>query len=78
MALFFLVPLLTGLVTGYLSKKCHDEVAYLISVFTVISLFVSLVLAPWQIQLLLLILVLISTQRLLRKNENKQSQSNRK
>ncbi|MBD2450835.1 hypothetical protein H6G76_27660 [Nostoc sp. FACHB-152] len=78
MALFFLVPLFTGLVTGYLSKKCHDEVAYLIGVFTIISLFVSLVLAPWQIQLVLLILVFISTQRLLRNNENKQSPTNRK
>lgn len=78
MPLFFLVPLFTGLVTGYLSQKCHDEVAYLIGVFTAISLFVSLVLAPWQIQLVLLILVLISTHRLLRNNENKQSQSTRK
>jgi uncharacterized membrane protein (Fun14 family) len=78
MALFFLVPLFTGLVTGYLSKKCHDEVAYLIGVFTVISLFISLVLAPWQIQLLLLILVIISTQKLLRNNENKQRQTHRK
>jgi uncharacterized membrane protein (Fun14 family) len=78
MPLFFLVPLFTGLVTGYLSKKCHDEVAYLIGVFTTISLFISLVLAPWQIQLILLMLVLISTHRLLRNNENKQSQSIRK
>jgi len=78
MPLFFLVPLFTGLVTGYISKKCHDEVAYLISVFTAISLFVSLVLAPWQFQLMLLILVLISTHKLLRNNENKQSQTNRK
>jgi hypothetical protein len=78
MPLFFLIPLLTGLIIGYLSKKCNDEVAYLTGVFTVISLVVSLVLAPWQIQLVLLILVVISTNKLLQDNEQKQSQASRK
>ncbi|WGV24096.1 hypothetical protein QI031_20120 [Halotia branconii CENA392] len=66
MPLFFLIPLFTGLATGYLSKKCNDEVAYLIGLFTIICLVLSLVLAPWQIQLVLLILIIISTNRLLR------------
>ncbi len=66
MPLFFLIPLFTGLATGYLSKKCNDEVAYLIGLFTIISFVLSLVLAPWQIQFVLLILIIISTNRLLR------------
>ncbi|RCJ18232.1 hypothetical protein A6770_06565 [Nostoc minutum NIES-26] len=65
MPLFFLIPLFTGLATGYFSKKCTDEIAYLTGLFTVISLILSLVLAPWQIQFVLLIFVIISSNRLL-------------
>ena len=68
MPLFFLIPLFTGLITGYLSKKCNDEIAYITGLFAVISLILSLVLAPWQIQLVLLILVFISTNRFLQRN----------
>lgn len=68
MPMFFLVPLVAGIATGYISKKCQDEVAYLTSIFTVLSLFLSLVLAPWQIQALLLIVVLVSTNKFLRRN----------
>ncbi|MBW4644882.1 MAG: hypothetical protein KME23_18140 [Goleter apudmare HA4340-LM2] len=65
MAFSFLVPLFTGLLTGYLVKKTNDEIAYLGGVFAIISLILSLVLAPWQIQLMLLIIVLVSTKKLL-------------
>ncbi|MBE9004471.1 hypothetical protein IQ259_05350 [Fortiea sp. LEGE XX443] len=78
MPLFFLIPLFTGLATGYLSKKCNDELAYITSVFTIVSLVVSLVLAPWQIQFLLLVLVFITTNRLLRDHDKKYTQVSRK
>ncbi|AFY40822.1 hypothetical protein [Nostoc sp. PCC 7107] len=78
MALFFLIPLFTGLATGYLSKKCSDELAYLTGIFTIISLVVSLVLAPWQIQLLLLVFVVITTNKLLRDNDKKYTQASKK
>ncbi|MFH7024966.1 MAG: DUF4278 domain-containing protein [Heteroscytonema crispum UTEX LB 1556] len=67
----FLISLFTGLVTGYIFKKCKDEIAYLAGVFAIVSLIISLVLAPWQIQFLLLICVLFITQKLLKKNEYK-------
>ncbi|WP_414527669.1 hypothetical protein [Nodularia chucula] len=67
MHLSFLIPLCTALATGYVSKKCDGEIAYLISLFTVISLILSLILAPWQFQLLLLILVLVGTERFLQR-----------
>ena len=71
MALFFLIPLFAGLATGYLSKRCSDELAYITSVFTIVSLVVSIVLAPWQIQLMLLVLVFMTTNKMLRdKDEN--------
>jgi ABC-type enterochelin transport system permease subunit len=58
MLLFLLIPLCTALATGYLFKKSTDEIAYLAGMFAAISLILSLVLAPWQIQLGLLIIVL--------------------
>lgn len=67
MHLSFLIPLCTALATGYVSKKCDGEIAYLISLFTVLSLILSLILAPWQFQLLLLILVLVATERFLQR-----------
>lgn len=68
MPMFFLVPLVAGLATVYISKKCQDELAYIISTFTVLSLIVSLILAPWQIQVLLLIVVFVTTNKFLRRN----------
>jgi len=71
MVLSFLIPLFTGLITGYISKKSADEIAYFVGIFAVISLIISLVLAPWEIQVLLLIVVLIATKKLLQQNEYK-------
>ena len=65
MPLFFLIPLFTGLLTGYFVKNCTDEIAYIAGVFALISLLVSLVLAPWQIQVLLLIFVFSSNKLLI-------------
>jgi len=69
MHLFFLIPLMTGLASGYIFKSCADEMAYLTGLLAVISLILSLILAPWPIQLLILMLVMISTRRGLRQNE---------
>lgn len=57
MSLLFLIPLTIGLVTGYVSKCLTDEEASLLGLASAISLGLSLVLAPWQIQLLLLLLI---------------------
>jgi Zn-dependent protease with chaperone function len=70
MALFFLVPLCTALLTGYLVKQSTDEIAYIAGVFGFICFILSLVLAPWQVQLLMLVVVLITTNSLLSKNES--------
>ncbi|MGI2907521.1 hypothetical protein [Tolypothrix sp. VBCCA 56010] len=74
MTLSFLIPLFTSLITGYIFKKGVDEIFYFAGILAVISIVISLVLAPWQIQLLLLIAVLISTQILLEQNEYKMKQ----
>ncbi|MBW4601135.1 MAG: hypothetical protein KME29_16545 [Calothrix sp. FI2-JRJ7] len=71
MVLAFLLPLLTALVSGYLFQKSTDEIGYLAGGIAIISFVISLVLAPWEIQLLLLVVVLVSTQKLLQQNDYK-------
>ncbi|OUL20238.1 hypothetical protein [Nostoc sp. 106C] len=78
MALFFLVPLCTALLTGYLVKRSTDEIAYIAGVFGFICFVLSLVLAPWQIQLLMLVVVLITTNKLLSKNDYQLTNSTEK
>jgi hypothetical protein len=71
MALVFLIPLFTGLVTGYLFKECNDEIGNFAGIFALVNLLLSLILAPWQILLLLLIFVLMTTKKLLQQNDHK-------
>lgn len=68
MHLPFLIPLTTCLIAGYLFKSSADEMAYLTGTVTIVSFVLSLILAPWQIQLLVLTLVIISSKHLLRQN----------
>ena len=67
----FLVPLMTGVVTGYIFNKSTDEMADLSGLLTIVSIILTLILAPWQLQLLVLMAVIISTRRLLLQNEYK-------
>ena len=71
MPLFFLLPLFLCVITGYICNKCSDEVGYLSGLFAIISLVLSLILAPWEIQVLLLVVVLVTTKKLLQRNEYK-------
>ncbi len=71
MVFAFLIPLFTGLVSGYIFQKSTDEIGYLAGVAAVISLIISLILAPWEIQFLLLVVVLVSTHKLLQQNESR-------
>ncbi|MBF2067423.1 MAG: hypothetical protein IGS39_23840 [Calothrix sp. C42_A2020_038] len=71
MVLAFLIPLFTGLVSSYLFQKSTDEIGYLAGGIAIISFVISLILAPWEIQLLLLVGVLVSTQKLVQQNDYK-------
>jgi membrane protein implicated in regulation of membrane protease activity len=59
----FLIPIATGLISGYIAQKSDDEMAYLTGAFTIFSLLLSLILAPWQIQLLILLLVSLAVRQ---------------
>jgi Domain of unknown function (DUF4278) len=64
MNLLFLVPLVTGLVAGYVAKKSNDDLAYLSITIAGICLIVTLALTPWQLQLLLVGSVITSAGRM--------------
>ena len=68
MPLFFLMTLVTGVMTGYLFKRNDDEITNIAGVLTAVIFIVSLVLAPWQIQFGLLMLVFIVSNKMLNKN----------
>ncbi|MEW5856481.1 MAG: DUF4278 domain-containing protein [Cyanobacteriota bacterium] len=65
MSLFFLMPLAITLLAVYILQNSADEISYLAAAISLVGLFVSLVVAPWQIQILLLFLVLLGARRLL-------------
>lgn len=67
MPLFFLIPLFTGLITGYFFNKKNNEIAYISGVLTAVTLILSLMVAPWQIQLGLLVFILFFSNKLLQK-----------
>lgn len=58
--LSFTIWLIVSLVAVYVYANSNDEMAYLCATISVVSIIASLVLAPWQIKLLLLVLVLMS------------------
>lgn len=61
---FFLIPLLTALVAFYITHNSDTEISYLTGTITVFTLILSLILAPWELQLLILALVIAWSQKL--------------
>jgi len=61
-SLSFIIPLTTVVVAVYFFKRSSDEIAYLAAIIAVVGLLLTLVLAPWQIQLLLLVVAAVYTK----------------
>lgn len=59
MSYFFIIPIAVAIGCIYIFKNTADEMAYLAASISVISLVVGLVLAPWQLQLFLVIALLL-------------------
>ncbi len=70
MAWYFIIPLGIALVVYYILKHATDEIAYIATAILVVSLIISLIIAPWQFQFLLLLLVLLSNIRIWQKTED--------
>ncbi len=62
MSFTFLIPMAIFLIAAYIFKNSTDEISYLAASISLISLFFSLLLAPWPLQLLLLVLILFSNR----------------
>ncbi len=60
----FLIPLTTGILSGYISYYLMDEIAYFTGALSLISLLICLFIAPWQLQLFILVLVLLAVRLL--------------
>ncbi len=59
MEFIFVLPLTIGLIFGYKTLGSNDDIAHLVAIFALLNLLVSLLLAPWEIQIVLLILVAV-------------------
>lgn len=71
MSLVFVISLTIVLICAYICKHSPDEIAELAASILLLSLMVSLVLAPWPLQFLLLILVVVSNKRQLLPSEHR-------
>lgn len=65
----FMIPLTIFIVATYFLKKSSDEIVYLCGIIAIIGLVLSLILAPWQIQLFLLVIAGLSTIKLSQPNQ---------
>jgi hypothetical protein len=63
MRLFFLIPLATGLLSSYVSLNNEEDITYIFGVIAAGSLILSLILAPWELQLLILLLVIVNLRQ---------------
>lgn len=63
MSLVFVISLTIVPISVFVLKQSSDEISYLAASILWVSLLISLLFAPWQLQLLLLILVLLSNRR---------------
>ena len=69
----FLLPLTIGLIVGYKAWGSRHDIAHLAVTFSAISLLTSLLLAPWEVQIILLILTAIIAKVLWENFDNKNS-----
>ncbi|MFB2936328.1 DUF4278 domain-containing protein [Aerosakkonemataceae cyanobacterium BLCC-F154] len=65
----FMIPLTIFIVATYFVKKSSDEIVYLCGLIAIVGLLLSLILAPWQIQLFLLVIAGLSTLKLRQPNQ---------
>lgn len=66
----FVIPLAIGLIATYIAKKFNDDLAYLGIAIAIVGLLLGLVLAPWQLQLFLFVLVIVGARWLWQPNSS--------
>jgi hypothetical protein len=58
MHILFLIPLLAGIIASYIDRHSSDEIGYLMKSLSFFCFVLSLILAPWQVKLIVLLVVL--------------------
>ena len=64
MTLYFIIPVAIVLLATYIFKNSADEIAYLSAAIAVVALLVALIVAPWQLKLVLLSIVALTSTKL--------------
>lgn len=72
----FLLPLTIGLMVGYKAWGSRHDIAHLAVIFAVANLLASLLLAPWEVKVILLILAAIVVGPLWQSFDNKNNLPN--
>ncbi len=74
MRLLFLIPLSLGMIFSYIFRDTDEDIAYLTNIIILVNFAVSLIIAPWQVQLIILVILLITVRRFLLKNQQEITQ----
>ena len=64
MTILFIIPLVVVALAVWIYKNSSDEIAYLAAATSVVGLVLSLILAPWQIKLVLLAIALLTSSQI--------------
>jgi hypothetical protein len=64
-----MIPLTIVFVAIYFFKKSSEEIVYLCGIIAITALVLTLIIAPWQIQLFLLIIAALSTTKFWQPNQ---------
>ena len=63
MNLAFLIPLVTGIGASYVAKRASDEIGYLMGSLTFFSFILSLIIAPWEVKMVVLAIAIASSYK---------------
>ncbi|MEM9273361.1 MAG: DUF4278 domain-containing protein [Cyanobacteria bacterium P01_F01_bin.143] len=69
MNLFFLIPLATGIGASYVAKRSSDEIGYLMGSLTFFSFILSLVIAPWEVKMVVFAIAIASSYKFWRQTD---------
>ena len=60
----FVIPLFVALVSTYIYRKADDEISYLTGTVIAVCILLSVILAPWELQVVILAIAIILAKSL--------------
>ena len=70
----FVIPLFVALVSTYIYRKVDDEISYLTGSVIAICILLSIILAPWELQVVILAIAIILAKSLWSKIEQQREE----